>query len=279
MKFVKSPISYIGGKGRLLEYVWGILPDTDRIISPFFGGGSIELNFAYHKKASVLSYDICPYLIVFWKHFVINPLQVFSGAIDIFQDNTFKDLQELYTDYTSRQPDNDFTAASIYYLFSKLGFRGCGLIHGIRKQQYDKGMKVLGRKQNMYSFDLLFQKSHIEFKCLDFSESLVVSDDLAICDPPYVSTETIYQVGSSTASKHVFNHHLLNTILKDRDNWVLFYNHCPELPYVKLAYAGYYYYELKQLSPLSNKNMINLVLFSHDVSEGLLDKGFDLQKA
>ena len=278
MKFVRSPIGYIGSKYKLLEYVWELIPDTDRIVSPFFGGGSIEINLSYQKKVSIFACDICPYLIIFWKHFVNNPEQVFKGSVDLFQSHSFEELQSLHESYTSSVPDDNLNTSAIFYLFNKLAFRGCGLTHGIRKQQYDKGLKVLGKRQSMYVFDMLFRKTQIDFHCCDFSESLVGSDDLVICDPPYVSTE-LYQGGSSTASKHLFNHHLLNCLLKDRDNWILFYNHCPELPYVKLAYAGYYYLQLDQLSTLSNKNFINWVLFSHDVAESLLEKGFDLQKA
>lgn len=275
MKFIRSPINYVGGKYKLLKHIWDFIPNVNQIISPFFGGGTIELNLAYHKGVYVQAFDICPYLMVFWQHFIGNPIRVYDLAVDILKNNSYEQLREMHDTYTSKLPVNTVEEAAIYYLFNKAGYRGCGLTYNIRRQQVEKGQKVLGKRENISAFDV--KQKYMEFLCADFTESLANNTKLAICDPPYVSTE-LYQPGSNTASKHLFNHNALNEILKSRESWILFYNHCPELPYVRLAYAGYYYFSLHQKSTLSNKNFVNWILFSHDIAEELLTRGVLLER-
>ena len=44
VKLPKSPLRYPGGKARAVEQILRVIPDTETtLVSPFFGGGSIEI--------------------------------------------------------------------------------------------------------------------------------------------------------------------------------------------------------------------------------------------
>ena len=49
-KLYSSPLHYPGGKRWLFPILADILPPFKEMVSPFFGGGSIELNFAARGK-------------------------------------------------------------------------------------------------------------------------------------------------------------------------------------------------------------------------------------
>ena len=43
---MKTPIRYAGGKTRAIKHITPFLNDEKRIVSPFIGGGSLEVNWA-----------------------------------------------------------------------------------------------------------------------------------------------------------------------------------------------------------------------------------------
>ena len=66
-----SPLRYPGGKSRAVElitkqYIIPNLPKEQKICSPFFGGGSIELHLA-NNGHKVTGYDDFGPLVDFWK--------------------------------------------------------------------------------------------------------------------------------------------------------------------------------------------------------------------
>ncbi len=58
-----SPIRYAGGKSLAVGHVIELLPDNiKRVISPFFGGGSIEIAISKYLDLEVIGYDIFGYV-------------------------------------------------------------------------------------------------------------------------------------------------------------------------------------------------------------------------
>ena len=54
-----SPIRYAGGKSLAVGHVVELLPNNiRRLISPFFGGGSIEIAMSKYLDLEVIGYDI-----------------------------------------------------------------------------------------------------------------------------------------------------------------------------------------------------------------------------
>lgn len=73
-RIVSSPLRYAGGKSAAVGLVLEkIPPDTKTIVSPFFGGGSVELALAKHLGVRVIGYDIFDLLVGYWKMQIERP--------------------------------------------------------------------------------------------------------------------------------------------------------------------------------------------------------------
>ena len=64
---MKTPLRYPGGKSRAVKYILPYIPeDVERVCSPFFGGGSVELAIA-DRGTEVRGYDKMKQLVWFWQ--------------------------------------------------------------------------------------------------------------------------------------------------------------------------------------------------------------------
>lgn len=89
MELSKSPLRYAGGKSKaikqILEYLLPMIKEK-RIISPFFGGGSLELYLSQHLNFEVIGYDIFEMLTNFW-NILITRKDEFVEELKKFQIN------------------------------------------------------------------------------------------------------------------------------------------------------------------------------------------------
>ena len=82
-----SPIRYAGGKSLAVGHVIELLPDNvKRVVSPFFGGGSIEIAMSKYLDIEVIGYDIFDILCNYWKFQIGKP------------EILYKELQKLKPD-------------------------------------------------------------------------------------------------------------------------------------------------------------------------------------
>ncbi|HOX10742.1 MAG TPA: DNA adenine methylase, partial [Candidatus Moranbacteria bacterium] len=100
-------IKWPGGKSREFEYIKDIIPQYDRYIEPFFGGGAV---FFHLKPKRAIVNDICEELVYFYK-FIKNKEKKndFKKALYDYADNWEKipkyinvfenKLIDLYSDY------------------------------------------------------------------------------------------------------------------------------------------------------------------------------------
>src|SRR3989344_9465547 len=73
-RVVVSPIRYAGGKSLAVGHVIELLPtNIKRVISPFFGGGSIEIAISKYLDLEVRGYEIFDILVNYWKYQIENP--------------------------------------------------------------------------------------------------------------------------------------------------------------------------------------------------------------
>ena len=63
---MKTPIRYAGGKSRAVKIISPYLDNETKIVSPFMGGGSLEVNWA-SKGIEVIGYDLFDALVNFWE--------------------------------------------------------------------------------------------------------------------------------------------------------------------------------------------------------------------
>ena len=73
----KTLLRYPGGKSRAVSVLKDYFPkDMKKLVSPFFGGGALELYFA-QQGVEVQGYDSFEELVCFWKE-VISRNKIFS---------------------------------------------------------------------------------------------------------------------------------------------------------------------------------------------------------
>ena len=73
-KRLKTPLRYPGGKSKAIDLITPYVKDYDRIVSPFIGGGSLEVYWSANLGKEVIGYDIFDVLVNFWNVFSSVPL-------------------------------------------------------------------------------------------------------------------------------------------------------------------------------------------------------------
>ena len=74
---MKTRIRYAGGKSRAIKIISPYLDNETKIVSPFMGGGSLEVNWA-SKGIEVIGYDLFDALVNFWDVLLTNNSELVS---------------------------------------------------------------------------------------------------------------------------------------------------------------------------------------------------------
>ena len=179
--------------------------------------------------------------------------------------------------------------AALYYLYSKLAWQGQVLSNSVLKFDVVDGSLKWPSGREYYNpkktdWEQAYQMN-VSFGCQDFEKTLTEDkNSLALCDPPYLLTETGYIRDNNNAGKGIFDHHRLNEVLRNRDSWICFYNLIPQMPYVRLAYKGYYYLEFERMSRFHQRRegkvaMREVVILSHNLAEAIGTQISSLKRA
>ena len=258
---MKTPIRYAGGKSRAYDFISSYIPfwpRPKRIISPFMGGGSLEVKWASEMGIQVEAFDVFDVLTNYWQHQIHHPKRLYEilkglepskEQYDEIKDillhwdkvqNMFKDWKTDYYDRKSESLDEDLGAA--YYWFN----------HNL-----SYGPMFLGWFSSIYlKKDSLYENS-IErvrdFSCPNLSVKQSSFDkvipnykkDFIYADPPYYMEKSednkmfkaIYP-NSNFALHHIhFDHELLRDQLHSHEGkFLLSYNDCE---WVRENYKGF----------------------------------------
>jgi len=86
-RYLGSPLRYAGGKSWAVGYIIEKLPDKiKRLVSPFFGGGSIEVAVAKELGIEVVGFDIFDILVHYWKIQITQPFDLYQELIKLKPD-------------------------------------------------------------------------------------------------------------------------------------------------------------------------------------------------
>ena len=203
-------LRYAGGKSRAVKQIQTYLPD-EPIVSPFLGGGSVEL--AHAKTHTVIANDVYEPLINYWRTLQSNRTELQAS---LFQ---YEPRKEIYNAFKSSLDEgSDLERAAKFYYVNRCCFSGCmtGGFSGVRFTP--------SCIRKLSSVDL----SNIEFHNQDFETFLTAHPThFAYLDPPY-DVPNLYLSQS-------FDHERLAALLKTRDRWLLSYN---DTPRIRELYAG-----------------------------------------
>jgi len=244
----KTLIRYAGGKTKAIDKITPYVEGYDKIVSPFLGGGSLEVHWAANLGKEVIGYDIFDILVNFWKVLLENPVKLSEKMKEISPtskefvrikevlmtlDKTQDLLKDWNTSHYKRENTitlDDITLAAYYYFNHNCSY----------------GPGYLGWASSVYLNDKKWSKmaeSVEKFSCptlsvhnLPFEESIKKhSSDFLYLDPPYFLEKDsdnkmhkgMYPMKNIDVHHTGFNHELLRDLLLAHEgDFVMSYNNC-----------------------------------------------------
>src|SRR3989339_387188 len=87
-RYLGAPIRYAGGKSLATGLIIELIPeDVQRVISPFIGGGSVEVAIAKELGLPVIGYDIFDILVKYWQVQLKNPKALYKKLSNLKLSN------------------------------------------------------------------------------------------------------------------------------------------------------------------------------------------------
>jgi len=251
-----APIRYPGGKSLAVGYILELLPsNVEKVISPFIGGGSVEVAISKELNIPVIGYDIFDILVNFWQ-VLLNPEDK-EKMLNILHSltpdrETYNEIKEelkkhwQWSQYKKGTPDNiikDKIKLAAYYYFNYNlsygpGFLGWPSSVYLNEKRY---FTLLEKLKN-------FENDKLEVYCSDFRDVLKKhQNDFLYLDPPYYIGEDskmfkgIYPMRNFPVHHNGFPHEVLRDMLKEhKGGFILSYNDCPTIREYYKEYEQYF---------------------------------------
>jgi DNA adenine methylase len=264
-RVITSPIRYAGGKSLGVGFVVELFPNNiERIISPFFGGGSVEIACSKYLNLEVIGFEIFDILVNYWKVQIENPKALFE-KLSLFQPDakTYKAVKKTLKAHWKKEKElSPIDLAAHYYFNHNLsygpGFLGWPAKIYLNKERYKTLLEKVrdfspgNLKVEQASFEEVFEK---------------YPDDFFYCDPPYYIGKDskmfkgIYPMRNIPIHHKDFPHETLRDLLKKhKGGFILSYNDCPTIREFYKEYKQYFpewQYTLKQGETRIGVNRIN----------------------
>ena len=244
---MKTPIRYAGGKSRAIKHITPYVTNVDKIVSPFLGGGSLEVHWASLGK-EVVGYDLFDVLVNFWNVLLNNKEELVEKLKEILPtseeysrikeilmkwDNTQEMLKDWKTDHYKRDEiiELDKVTAAAYYYFNHNTSYGPGYLG------WGSSVYLTEKKWNdMIDKISKFELPNLSVEQGSFEEVIPKhNDDFLYLDPPYYLEKDsdnkmftgIYPMRNIPIHHDGFDHELLRDLLKKhKGGFILSYNNC-----------------------------------------------------
>jgi len=214
----KNPIKYFGGKSYLVKKLEPYVPEHNRRISPFFGGGSFELYLPSDNVSEVYN-DIDNEIINFYS-VLRDDFEAFSLLCNLtpFHEREFDRITG----------NNNLERAWRFFTDNRLsrgGDRKDFATHSsrLRRRMNENISAYLSAVDSLYDFHLRISK--IEFRDMDYKDFLKKFDKketFCYLDPPYLKETRIaggYSVEPENSEE--FHTNLLNFLPSLKCNFML----------------------------------------------------------
>jgi len=231
-RVVVSPIRYPGGKSLGVGYIIELLPDNiSKIVSPFFGGGSVEIACSKYLGLEVIGYDIFDILMNYWKIQIEEPEHLYKKLKELNPDReTFEKVKQILKEHWEGNIILDPLTLAAYFFFNWNLSYGPGFL-GWTSDIYlkeDKYKKMIERVRD-------FDPGNLKTGCADFREIFEkYPNDFFYCDPPYYIGEDskmfkgVYPQRNFPIYHKNFPHEELRNLIKDhKGGFIMSYNDCP----------------------------------------------------
>ena len=251
MRHSRTPLRYAGGKSKAFGFISTYIPfwpKPKRIVSPFIGGGSLEVRWANELDIEVIGYDVFDMLVNFWEVLLEQPTELAKELSKITPDDkTYKEVKDilLHLDKTQDLLSgwktnsykrevmitlNELEQASFYYFNHNTSY-GPGYL-GWPSSVYLQPDKW----KNMISKIRSFECPNLKVYQESFETSIPKHpNDLLYLDPPYYLQQDsdnkmfkgIYPMRNIPVHHDSFDHEKLRDLLHNhKGSFVLSYNNC-----------------------------------------------------
>lgn len=258
---MKTPLRYAGGKSRAIKHITPYVTEVDKIVSPFLGGGSLEVYWASLGK-EVIGYDLFDVLVNFWdvllnnKNELVEKLNEITPTSEEYSrikeilmkwDNTQEMLKDWKTEHYKRDEiiELDKITAAAYYYFNHNTSYGPGYLG------WGSSVYLTEKKWNdMIDKISKFELPNLSVEQGSFEEVIPRhNDDFLYLDPPYYLEKDsdnkmftgIYPMRNIPIHHDGFDHELLRDLLKKhKGGFILSYNNCETIREYYKEFEFYY---------------------------------------
>lgn len=233
-RYLGSPLRYAGGKSWAVGYVIEKIPENiKKLVSPFFGGGSIEIALAKELGIEVIGFEIFDILVNYWQVQIENPIGLYEELkkLEPTKDNYNYVKKELKKHWEGEIVLPKVKLAAYYYFNHNLSY-GPGFLGWLSSVYANDKMyyRLIERVKN-------FNVKNIKVECASFEKVLPqFKNDFLYCDPPYYlgkdSTlfKGLYPQRNFPIHHNNFNHELLREfLLLHKGGFILSYNDSPTI--------------------------------------------------
>ena len=214
----KSPLRYPGGKFRAVDTIKSYIPEgTKELVSPFLGGGSLELSCAFDGM-TVHGADAFKPLVNFWEQTLRNPV-LLSERVRQYHPLTKRKFYSLQKGFDKLKDEVD--QAAVFYVLNRSSFSGTTLSGGMSPGHPRFTESAINRLRD-------FRSRNLNVSYADYKDTIEDNPGkLLYLDPPYDNGEKLY--GDRGNMHWGFSHDDLADMLKSRDGWILSYNDCESI--------------------------------------------------
>ena len=232
-RYLGSPLRYAGGKSWAVGYIAEHIPrGVKRVVSPFFGGGSLEIALSKVAGFEVLGYDIFDILVNYWQVQISDPEALYQELSLLKPDKETYEMVKsaLRSHWRAEAFIEDNVRLAAYYYFNHNLSYGPGFLGWLSSVYANEEVyrRMLEKVRN-------FSPGNLWVEVSDFRLSLPEhKNDFLYLDPPYYLGEEsdlfigLYPMRNFPVHHHGFPHLELRNLLDNhRGGFLLSYNDSP----------------------------------------------------
>jgi len=239
----KSPLRYPGGKSRYIKKILPFIPTDKTVVSPFFGGGHIELA-CLERGQRVIAGDAFFPLVNFWQWLTLEQRQIvhYVEALhkEIQLDIAFSEARTIV------QTEGTPWSAANYFLINRCSFSGATLSGGF---SWDSARNRF--TQSSINRLAAVDVNNLRIRCNDFTETLTYGGGkvFVYADPPYYEIGGLYGKNGDMSFSEDDHANLAYWIKRTQSPFAISYNDCHQ---VRSLYKGCQFIELAPSKSMSN---------------------------
>ena len=229
VKEIKTLLRYPGGKTRGMSQILPHLTGHDVVVSPFFGGGVLEIALA-RRGVRVHAYDAMEPLVNFWDWVKRDPMKL-ADMVGRYQNVDREEYYRMRNDLRDYFFYPGIMNAAKFFVTNRLSFGG--VFSSGYSYHAAKRTDMLSGAEKIRNFNF---PDTLTVEQQDFADTLNKHrEEFLYCDPPYMNAKAVLYGFRGELHKN-FDHEKLQRLLSQRNKWVLSYGDCPE---VRQMYSGH----------------------------------------